>query len=293
MYISDNQNAMSYDDFRSEYMRRFPSKVPKQRKIIRHYPWWLGFVVGLMFFSAAILSGVHTVPTTYSAIEESVHPFVRATAALASFMAVEIAIFVSAYMMVTKDSRALAWIVLILSSVVAVASNLWSVSKALSDNSTAPESGAVIVILILGVCMPAIALASGKLFVNIHRAERQQSLEIDADYETKSQAMDEEIASEYQKYLSRLDKRTDRTSLSERTTSDGQRTDSGQVSGYGYNRTADGKTKVINHLIENPDDANLNVRELGQRVGVGKSTAAEGKAAYLSNGHTNGSRHHD
>lgn len=38
---------------------------------------------------------------------------------------------------------------------------------------------------------------------------------------------------------------------------------------------------VVEHLSANPDDAILTVRELAERLGVGKTSAANGKSAYL------------
>jgi uncharacterized membrane protein len=55
--------------------------------------------------------------------------------------------------------------------------------------------------------------------------------------------------------------------------------------------------QVVEHLSANPGDARLSVRDLAERVGVGKTSAASGRNAYLeqvgpsvlsSNGHSNG-----
>ena len=46
--------------------------------------------------------------------------------------------------------------------------------------------------------------------------------------------------------------------------------------------------QVIEHLKANPDDLGLSVRELGEKLGVGKTIAAEAKSAVKSgmNGHS-------
>lgn len=279
---------MDYGDFRTEYMNRFPSKVPKRREIIHAYPRWLAAVVMAMFITSAVLSGVHTVPTTYLAIEDSVPEIVRAMASVGSFVSVEIAIFVSAYLMLSKDSRKWAWIVLFLSGAVAIGANLYSSSKAFEENTA---TGVIFVAYVMGICMPAIALVSGKLFVNIHRAERQLKMEVEDEYRSALITFDEEVDNEYQKERSKLDRRTRRAPVSGMSIRTGQRTDSGQVSGYGYNRTADAKELVRRHLEANPEDFNLSVRMLADKLEVGKSTVADVRRVMqepVLNGHTNG-----
>lgn len=61
-------------------------------------------------------------------------------------------------------------------------------------------------------------------------------------------------------------------------------------SGQGYSKRTDARTIIWEHLIANPSDADLTVRELADRVGVGKSTVAEVLKTYRQNGH-NGNGH--
>jgi len=45
--------------------------------------------------------------------------------------------------------------------------------------------------------------------------------------------------------------------------------------GQGYNKRTDARTAIWAHLEQNPPDAELKVRELAEKIGVGKSTVAE------------------
>lgn len=59
--------------------------------------------------------------------------------------------------------------------------------------------------------------------------------------------------------------------------------DKGHGYGRDYTRTADARTRVLNHLADNPADVNLTVRALADKVGVGKTVAAEARREFLSN----------
>ena len=52
-------------------------------------------------------------------------------------------------------------------------------------------------------------------------------------------------------------------------------------SGFGFNRTSDGKQQVVEYLKTHPEHVNLSLRELGGVCGVNKDTAGAGKRLYL------------
>lgn len=68
--------------------------------------------------------------------------------------------------------------------------------------------------------------------------------------------------------------------LSVRTASDGQRTDSG----HGYERKANAKDLVRQHLAEHPEDITAQVRELAARLDVGKSTVSDVQREFREKG---------
>lgn len=267
---------MEYAEFRKRYEERYPASVPVMEQLVREYPRWLKWIVLIMFLSAALLSGVHTVPTVRKGIEmdDLISAPVRDAVSLSAFVAIELGIFVSAYLMATGGGRDkwLAWFMLALASTVAIVANLYSVSRALASGG---ELGVTIVGVILGICLPTIALASGKMYVNMHRSEMLSVQRVRRVYREACQVFDGQVSEAYDVYMRKLDRRTQHGQLSERTAADGQADSSGQSSGYGYGRTADARTRVQEHLSDNPQDAALSVRELAARLGVGKSTVAD------------------
>jgi len=63
-----------------------------------------------------------------------------------------------------------------------------------------------------------------------------------------------------------------------RTDTDGQDGQSGQSGhgyGAGYSKHSDARQKVMAYLTANPDDLNMKVRDLAEKIGVGKSTVAD------------------
>ena len=264
---------LEYAEFRKQYEERYPASVPVMEQIVREYPRWLKWIVLIMFLSAALLSGVHTVPTVRRGIEtdDLISAPVRDAVSLSAFVAIELGIFVSAYLMVAGGGRDrwLAWLMLALAATVAIVANLYSVSRALASGG---EAGVTLVGVIIGICLPTIALASGKMYVNMHRAETSAIQRVRRMYREACQAFDGQVSDAYENYQRRLDRRTQRELPSERTEADGQ---GGQSSGYGYGRTADARTRVQEHLADNPQDASLSVRQLAERLGVGKSTVAD------------------
>lgn len=267
---------MEYAEFRKRYEERYPASVPVMEQLVREYPRWLKWIVLIMFLSAALLSGVHTVPTVRKGIEmdDLISAQVRDAVSLSAFVAIELGIFVSAYLMATGGGRDkwLAWFMLALAATVAIVANLYSVSRALASGG---ELGVTIVGVILGICLPTIALASGKMYVNMHRSEMVSVQRVRRAYREACQMFDEQVSDAYEQYQRRLDRREQRGQVSASVRSDGQSDSNGQSSGYGYMRTADARTRVLDYLAVNPQDAGLSVRELAGRLGVGKSTVAD------------------
>lgn len=280
---------MDYAEFRKQYQERYPASVPVLEPAMREYPRWLSWIVLVMFISAALLSGVHTVPTVRRGIEtdDLISAPVRDVVSLSAFVAIELGIFVSAYLMVAGGGRDkwLAWLMLFLAATVAIVANLYSVSRALMSGG---EAGVTLVGVIIGICLPTIALASGKMYVSMHRADTSAEQRVRRAYREACLTFDVQVSEAYEAYERKLDRRTQRELLSERTEADGQNGQTGQASGYGYERTADARTRVQSHLAENPDDASMSVRQLADILGVGKSTVADAlrdMRAASTNGH--------
>lgn len=189
---------LSYEAFREQYEKQHPASVPLAPVEVRsEYPRWLRGVVLLMFICAALLSGVHTVPTVYAGIEDDVvAPLVRAVVSLSSFVAVELAIFVAAY----ARLKANGWLVLAMLVVtfgIALVSNIQSVLKALGANG---ELGLTLVGVALGIGAPLIALMSGEMFVHMHSASTRADAAAEARYREERKLFDAVVLSAYRKY---------------------------------------------------------------------------------------------
>lgn len=285
---------LSYEAFREQYEKQHPASVPLAPVQIRsEYPRWLRGVVLLMFICAALLSGVHTVPTVYAGIEADgvVAPLVRAVVSLSSFVAVELAIFVAAY----ARLKANGWLVLAMLVVtfgIALVSNIQSVLKALGANG---ELGLTVVGVALGIGAPLIALMSGEMFVHMHSASTRADADADARYREERKLFDTVVLSAYRKYekeasVRLLSAQTDApqtarlsASVLSEQTADRQT----RPAASGYDRTPDGQRRVIEFLNANPDEAKLPSRQLAARieevtgVSIGHDTANKGRNAWV------------
>lgn len=284
---------LSYEEFRNQYEKQHPASVPVAPEVVRsEYPRWLRGVVLLMFICAALLSGVHTVPTVYAGIEDDgvVAPVVRAIVALASFVAVELAIFVAAYARLKASGR-LVTAMLIVTFSIALVSNIQSVLKALGANG---EIGVTVVGVVLGIGAPLIALMSGEMFVHMHSASTKADTEADARYRDERRAFDTVVLTAYKKYekdmsarvLSAQTDRQDTPRLSAPVLSDQTDNRQARPAASGYERTPDGQRRVMDWLNANPDDAKLASRQLAKRIEemtgtkIGHDTANKGRNAW-------------
>lgn len=278
---------LSYDEFRQQYEKQHPASVPVPPQIVRsEYPRWLRGVVLLMFICAALLSGVHTVPTVYAGIEDGgvVAPLVRALVALSSFVAVELAIFVAAY----ARLKANGWLVgamLVVTFSIALVSNIQSVLKALGANG---DLGVTAVGVVLGIGAPLIALMSGEMFVHMHGASTKADTEADATYREERRAFDTVVLTAYRKYekelsAKALSERTDKRTDTELLSAENVRSDTdGRTShaAFGHARTPDGLQKALDWFNAHPDAAGTPLRELEPLVGVGRDTLSRARRQW-------------
>lgn len=188
---------MEYNEFRQQYEDQHPASVPRMEVEMNEYPPWVRPAVLLTFVCAALVSGVHTVPTVWKSIEVGtiITEVIRNVISVASLVAVEMAILLSAYLM-AKGVR-LAYFVTFIASSVAVMANLYSVVTAFN---TSDDKGALAVAVVLGIGAPLIALFTGKMFVDIHRADRIQDARAHKLFREASVAWDKEVGAAFKKY---------------------------------------------------------------------------------------------
>lgn len=294
---------LDYMGFRQQYEQQHPASVPILRlppePELQYetgvYPSWVKWAVLLMFIASAIISGVHTVPTVNETIEQTkVALWVQHFAALSSFVAVELAILLSAYLLI--KNKILGWLILIVTFVIAIIANVQSSMSALSasDNSDWTR----MVAIVLGAGAPLIVLMSGKLLVSIFNGERaitaraQERLSTAREtYNTSAREAEEkyqeacrifdaavlEAWERYQKGHKRASAALSAPSVVSALSAPAMPVADarGHGHGQGYSRTTDARERVQQYLLENPEAIKMGSRELAKMVGVGKTIAAD------------------
>lgn len=279
------KNQLTYQEFRKEFEEQRPSSVPVYEVEMNEYQSWARWAVLLTFVCAAMVSGVHTVPTVWKGIEvnEIITSDVRNIVSVASLFAIELAILLSAYLM-AKGVK-LAYAVMGVASTVAVMANLYSVISALADGG---DPGALIVAIVMGIGAPLIALFSGKMFVDIHRADRVQDARARKIYKEACIAWDKEVEKAWKaSQRSPMSNRVSTEPLS--NVSNGLSIGQPMASTIGHTKVPDASRMVHDYLTDNPDALSMSPRVLAGLLGVGKSTVnnvqREMREKVLSNGH--------
>lgn len=274
-------NNLDFEQFRVQYETRHPSSIPKLEFELNEYPKWVRSAVLMTFICAAMVSGIHTVPTVWESITTNaiVTEEMRTIVSYASLFAIELAILLSAYLM-AKGVK-LAFVVMVIASSVAILANLYSVINALGQD----DIGVLVVAVALGIGAPMIALFSGKMFVDIQRADRVQDARARKAYKESCIEWDKEIDRAFKSYQKEL-KKSSGDSLSSAVSSRLSIQTDRQTAGMGFARVSSAVEIALDYLNKNPNAVDLSVRELGAAVGVGKDSAAKARTVYLSNRQT-------
>lgn len=260
---------LSFEDFRQDWILKHPASIPVEQVDDSPYPRWLKTATLLMFLSAAMLSAVHTIPVIFETIPNNdvVSIETRTIAANASIAAFELGILLSAFLMIVKSSERLAWVLLGMMFVGTVVANIVSISKA-GDGTL----GASIVTLIFGGGVPIIALAAGKLFVNIHNSERIGKKRGREEHREALKQLDTTINQAYSKYAKEVQKVVhSMNSVNERPAPFIRATNSSN----GYSKLMNSRQIISEFFRQHPDYKNMTLdelnaaieRETGTRVG--------------------------
>lgn len=196
--MENEKQLMSYEEFKEDWLLKHPASIPVEEVEDSPYPRWLRPATLLMFLAAALLSAVHTIPVVYGGIPSNsiISPEVRTAAANASIIAFELGILLSAFLMIAKSSMGLAWILLGTMFAGTIVANVQSISQTSGEGV-----GSSVVTLIFGCGIPIIALAAGKLFVNIYTTERALKKRGKDTYRESLKELDTTINQAHTKYL--------------------------------------------------------------------------------------------
>jgi hypothetical protein len=250
---------MEYSDFRKMYEEQNPASVPIEETYIGEYPKWVTWAVGAMFVAAAFFSGIHTVPVAYRTIERlGVAEGLRQAGGISAFLFIELAVLLSAYMLVKRRS-AVMLVILTIAITVAMGANLYSVSEALLLDQSDVFSRVIAVMF--GLVAPLMAALAGGVFVWLHHADRVAEARAKAAFKELGIAWDKEIKRAYNKLYPM-------SKLPVQSVSVGQSV----ASSIGHMKVIDATVRVEQHLDAHPEDLNLSPRALALKLGVGKST---------------------
>lgn len=257
---------MDYNDFRSEYENQHPASIPFYEEPLSDNPRWMTYAILAMFVCSAALSGVHTVPTAYGTIEAAkVAEFVRQPVALGAFIFIELGILITSYSMFKKWSW-IAFLILALCIIIAMAANLYSVNKAMQTN----DMGAMIVGVAFGIAAPLIAMMSGKQYVNVHRSEQVALFRAKQQYHESKIAHDKRVAEAWEQLQIKLEARQEKINERERiriereaeqihslhslnSVNEQVRLPYSANSSTGYSKRMDAKLIIREYLTNHPD----------------------------------------
>lgn len=187
---------MDHNEFRKFYEETHPASIPKLKAELSIYPGWLQWVVLLMFVCAALLSGIHTIPTVRGgmSLDEWGWEIVNVVS-FGAFVAVELVFLVAAYALMRKFSW-LAVLALAAAFTVAMVANLQQNLEAYR----ASDPGTITVAVTLGIGAPLIAFLGGKMFVDIHKARRSLGGEAQKRLDKEEKDWDATIHREWKKH---------------------------------------------------------------------------------------------
>lgn len=278
-----------FAQYREFYGAQHPASVPRPEMYqdMSDTPGWLPTATAAMFVSASLLSGVHTVSTVYRLMEVSnslLPSWVYAAVALFSFVSVELALLLSAYLIVREKWWGYAILVVVF--LFAMTANLDSVSRALGANGKSATLGEITVAVIMGVGAPLMALMAGKVYVQINRSERALAKRNKDNYQAACERYDAEVIKAFNKAYPNA-----KTSITVSVpllsnTSNGQSNGQNHLpaaSSLGHKKRPDATQIVQQHLAENPADVDREARDLAAFLGVGKSTVNNVQRQIKSN----------
>ena len=266
---------MEYEEFREQYEQQHPASVPVLEAELSPYPHWLRWATLLMFVCSALLSGVHTVPVVRDGIPDSVPVRIADAVSLTAFVSVELAIFVAAYALVGGAGLLIIG-VLVLSTGTALVANVYSVVHAYQGG----DIWTLLVAVIIGLAAPGIALLSGKMFVDMHRASRSIARRARDAHREASIAWDDRVKRAWNSYQKHAVPKSSQNRP--KTVPDAQ------------NRTvpendAAASERVVSYLKNNPEASQMSIRDIANALNVGHSTVHRIKRSMgQENGH-----HHD
>jgi hypothetical protein len=269
-----------YQEFRTQYEAQHPASIPRMGKAMSDYPAWLQPLTLIMFIAVSLVSGAHTVSTVHETLEASlIADNIKAIVPYAAFFAFELALFVSVFSWLRKHSLWLPYLSTATVFIVIVVANLQDVPRSLGFDNMMLST----ITIGLSFGTPLVALLSGKLFVDIYRANRMIHVKTQEEYTQALKQWDATINGAWTKYQKEQTAR-------EKVHEPKQRLQSFHEVHENFmkpvKRTAT-REKVHEYLHENPDAIHMQVSELAGALGLSIGLVSEERNNWKqeNNGH--------
>jgi len=288
--------GMAWRVFEVQFDREYPEPEPPD--IERGTPW---FFIGVLVISilALLFSATRTGPVLvyigqqFTAVAEGFDlgdavPYIEAILGTLVFELANVFFrfsMVQTHIQNTGDTSYRRWVLISWAGAFAttLAANLYTTIGASALLSGLFDVADLVVAVLMGGSGIIIAFSSGDVLAH---AWHQWHSKGEAELAAYRAALEERAATKRNTWASR--KRGLGVSV---VSADSGRTATGQAQRPpGSGRTADEPSatvqQVLTHLTNNPDDARLSVRDLGRKVGVGKTTAADALRRWNAMGDT-------
>ncbi len=283
--------------FKDAYQREHPK--PILEKQVKHTKDWIYNTMLLGLFGAMVVGALQTIPAFYVVlIEAKFFWMIAAFGGICGFLAIDLTMFSTSNFLIkliwrlrTKENNQFNLIensikiALVFGFVVSVASNFYFVFFAYDINIylTNLEMPMTVTIGILIALAPAIqSLAIGAVIAAIPISQEIENLQIEKRNREIEVAYLKAMRTSWDrrkvkygvqdmnKAIKRLQDNPDAMSMSDNVSVYNRQTD----------RQSNAVDKVLSYLQDNPDAMSMSVRELGEKVGVGKDSAAKAKNQY-------------
>lgn len=270
---------MNYDEFRDQWYKTHPNSVPDKPKpangLLKIALWFI------VYFTAAILSGAHSIPAIAKTIPTDAD-FITASAAnaiaLSGFFFVELTLFVNA---LHKGEGWVSRITTITALGTAIVANIYSSINALSSNVSNTEAAGtfflIFVALVVGISAPLTALLAGERIHALEVENEKANSATDAEYIERMKQIDAIINAAFTKYTNE--------GAASKTYESSTSHDEEQANGKAANL---GQAEVEQVLRERADiwDALVNktasAREIAAYIGTSPATLSKAKGALLN-----------
>lgn len=295
---SDSTTLMQYDElvqrhdaaytaFKTIYISKNPPPKLKSTGV----DWLSVIVLGVLVVASITVSGSRT-------IDE----FGGGLIGIAAFVMLEIALIAYAYWRTKKAGesdkeqqtkvRHRAMIGMWLAFGVSLAANLHATLK--HGGIETPPFIDVGILVAIAVSAPSLALIAGDMLGMEAVAGLALKAEAQADYDAATALWLEGLNTSWDRQKTRWGVRVEVVRDDEPTAQaapvlashvSSHETRHGETerrTGYGFQRTADGETQVLNYFRAHPEDVSLPVRELEEKIGVSKSTVSRARRKWIN-----------